>query len=118
MFDRIVDEVGNRVEQKVSVTRDQHGFLADKAEMRAPFFRCGIEQLHDLARDAGQVHGAERSPLVACLDLRDPCERRERAENAVQLRHRVLDQRLIGSGVTLSIAGSLQLPAYPGQRRA
>ena len=43
MLDRIIDEVGNRIEQEVSIARDEYRLIAGQAEMRASFFRRCIE---------------------------------------------------------------------------
>ena len=69
--------------------------VPDDLEMHALLFRRGIVQLHDLARDFDQVYGAERGRSILRLDLRDPRERREHAQNGIEVRHRVADQRLV-----------------------
>ena len=81
MFDGVVDEIGHRVEQEVSIARDEHALIPDDIEMPALVFRRGIEQLHDLARDLGQVYGTERGCSIIRLYLRDPRERGEHAKD-------------------------------------
>ena len=43
IFDGVIDEIGDRVEQEVSVAPDKHGPIPDKFEMLALVFRSGFE---------------------------------------------------------------------------
>ena len=95
MLDGIVDEIGGGLEQKVSIARDEYVLIADEAQTRTGFLRRRIEQFDDLTRNLGQVHGAEGSAPVARFDLRNPRERREHPQHAVEVGHGFVDQRLI-----------------------
>ena len=53
MFDGIIDKIADCIEQQISITRDKHVLIAGEAQMPAAFFRCSIEQFHDLARNLG-----------------------------------------------------------------
>jgi hypothetical protein len=56
MFNGIVDKIGNRIKQEISLTCDEYWLISDEAEMPATFFRRSVEELHDLARELGHVH--------------------------------------------------------------
>jgi hypothetical protein len=53
MLDGIVDEIGNCIEQEISISRDEYALIPGEREMPAAFFRDGIEQLHDPTRNLG-----------------------------------------------------------------
>ena len=72
MFDRIVHEIGDGIEDQVTIASHQHLTIADNAETGAVLFGRGIVQLDNLAGDFDQIHGAERALSRLGLDLRDP----------------------------------------------
>ena len=65
-------EIGNGVEDQITITGHKHLAIADDGKARAVLLGGGIVQLHHLAGDFRQVDGAKR-PL-SCLgpDLRNP----------------------------------------------
>ena len=72
MLDRIVDKIGDRVEQEIAIPDHRHAFSCRKPEPDGLFLCRRLEQLYDLADDLAQVGISERSRPVAGLDLRDP----------------------------------------------
>ena len=72
VLDRIVDEIGDRIEDQIAIARHQHFALANDGETGAVRFGRGIVQLDDLAGDFDQVHGAECALALPGLDLRNP----------------------------------------------
>jgi hypothetical protein len=51
VFDGVVDKIGDSIEQKVPVSRDEYALIHDSIEMSTLVFGGGIKQLHNLARD-------------------------------------------------------------------
>ena len=90
--------------------------VPDQSEVSAGFFGRRIEQLHDLARDLGQVHGAECVPSITGLDLGYPRDRGEHAQHAIELYHGVIDHRLIVIRLPRPAASFFQPAAHAGQR--
>src|SRR6516162_5610744 len=72
MLDRIVEEIGDRVEQQIAIADPRHCFICRKLEPDGSFLRHGLEQFYDLANDLTQIVIAKRRRPVAGLDLRDP----------------------------------------------
>ena len=75
MLDRIVHEIGDGIEDQVAIAGHQHLAIADDGETGALLFGRGVVQLHNLAGDFHQIHGAERALPCLGLDLRNPRER-------------------------------------------
>src|SRR5262249_45813961 len=80
-------------------------------------FRGGMENPPDLVCNPAKISGADSGSSVARLDLRYSRERGEHAQDGIEIRHRVVDQRLVMLALTLARVGPLQPPAHPGQRR-
>ena len=59
MLDGVIDEVGQGIEQEVSIRFDDHGTMTNKIEPRSFVLRRSIEELCDLRRDIADVDGAE-----------------------------------------------------------
>jgi hypothetical protein len=59
MLDRIVDKIGDRVEQQIAIANHEHGFAGGELEPDGPFLRRGLGQLYDFANDRAQVGFAE-----------------------------------------------------------
>jgi hypothetical protein len=72
MLDRVVDKIGDRVEQEIAIADRGHCFTCRQLELDGSFLRRGLEQFYNLANDLAQIGVAERSHTVARLDLRDP----------------------------------------------
>src|SRR5689334_15702254 len=58
VLDRIVHEIGDRIEDQIAITGHQHFALTDGGEMSAVLFGGGIVQLDNFADDVDQVDGA------------------------------------------------------------
>ena len=72
MLDRIVDEIGDGIEDQIAIAGHQHLDVADNGETRAVLFGGGIVQLDNLTGDFDQIHGAERTLSRLGLNLRNP----------------------------------------------
>src|SRR5205809_5245839 len=59
MLDRIVDEIGDGIEDQVAIAGYERFAIADDGEAGAHPFGRGIVQLHNLAGDFRQIDGAE-----------------------------------------------------------
>jgi hypothetical protein len=117
VFDGVVHEIGHGVEQEIPVSSDEDASIHDRVEMHTLVF-CGcIEKLHHLARDLCQVYGAERRGSIARFDLRYSRQRGEHAQDGIEVRHRVADQRVIMVAVMPAVVSLLQPSAHAGQRR-
>ena len=77
VLDRIVDQIGDGIEQEVAIPGDQHLAIAGQCEAGGVLLGGGVVQLDDLARDLDQVHGAKRALARLGLDLRDARDRSE-----------------------------------------
>src|SRR5205809_5970460 len=55
MFDRIVHEIGDGIEDQVTITSHQHLAIADNGETGAVLFGRGIVQFDNLAGDFDQI---------------------------------------------------------------
>ena len=75
MLDRIVDKIGDRVEQEIAIAEHGHCFVHRKLEPDGPFLRRGFEQFHDFPNNLAQIDIAECGRAVARFDLRDPQQR-------------------------------------------
>jgi hypothetical protein len=82
--------------------------------MRALVFRGGIEQLHHFARDLGQIDRTKCGGSIASLDLRYAREGSEHAQDGIEVRHGIADQRLVMLAVALAGEGLLQPSAHAG----
>jgi len=69
MLDSVVDEIGHRIEQEISITGDEDSLLPNRTEMSTSVLGRGIEELHDLPCDLGQIYGAERGCSITRLNL-------------------------------------------------
>ncbi len=118
VLDRIVDEIGHGIKQEVPVARHQHWLIRHHSETPALFLRGRIEQLRHLSGYAGEVYGPERRRPVVCLDLRDPHQRSEHAQDGVKVCHRIADQQLIMFAVARARIGLLEASAHARQRSA
>src|SRR5258708_21405913 len=118
MFDRIVDEIGDGVEDQVAIAGHQYLKIADNSETGAVLLGRGIVQLDHLAGDFDQVHGAERALSRLGLDLRNPRDGREYPQHSIEVGDRVADQQLIILANALTVIGLLQPSAHSGQRRS
>ena len=74
MLDRVVDKIGDGVEQQIPVANHIHPIACSEFQRHAVLLRRGIEQLNDLASNLGQVEMAEPGGPVARLYLGDPQE--------------------------------------------
>src|SRR5262249_29715756 len=84
MLYRIVDKIGDRIEQKIAIANHVYCFYCwalgyclyclalGKSQVDGPLLGHGLEQLKDFANDFTQIDVAERRRSVARLDLRDP----------------------------------------------
>src|ERR1700716_3235555 len=77
MLDRIVDEIGDGIEDQIAIAGHQHLNVADNGETRAVRFGGGIVQLDNLTGDFDQINSAESALWGLGLDLRNPRNRRE-----------------------------------------
>src|SRR5580704_13168966 len=117
VLDRIVDEVGDRLEQEVPVAKHEHPPAALALHATALLFGRGVEQLCNLASNVVQVHDAEASARIEPLDPRDPQERRKRPQYSIEFAHRVGDERMRAFGSEHLLRCLLQSAPQPGQRR-
>ena len=69
MFDRVVDQIGDCVEQEIAISDHVDCFPRSQLKPDAPFLRRGLEQLYDLANDFAQIDIAEGGRPVPRLDL-------------------------------------------------
>ena len=74
MFNGVVDEIGHRIEQEISVAGNEDALMPNGTEVSALVFRSGIKELHDLPCDLGEIYRAERGFSITRLDLRDARE--------------------------------------------
>ena len=51
VLDGVIDEIGDRIEEEISITRDEHSLTTHEAQMPVAFFRGSVEQLYDVTRD-------------------------------------------------------------------
>src|SRR5262249_10105591 len=72
MLDRIIEQIGDRLEQEIPVTEYGDSSRALKRHVTTPFFGRCIEELRDVARHLSQVDDAECVARIQCLDPRDP----------------------------------------------
>ena len=72
VLDRVVDEIGDCVEQEIAIADHVRCLAYRKLEPDGLFFGRWLEQFYDFADDLAQIGVAERSRPVARLDLRDP----------------------------------------------
>ena len=72
MLDRVVDKIGDGVEQEIAIADYGHCFARRKLKPDGLFLRRGLEQFHDFPNNLAQIGVAKRSRSVARLDLRDP----------------------------------------------
>ena len=72
VLDRIVDEIGDCVEQEIAIADHVRCLAYRKLEPDRLFFGRWLEQFCDFADDLAQIGVAKRSRPVARLDLRDP----------------------------------------------
>jgi hypothetical protein len=117
MLDRIVHEIADGIEDQIAIAGHQHLAIADDGETGALLFSRGIVQLHNLAGDIHQIHGAERALSCLGLDLRNPHQRREYPQNGIEVGDRVADQRMVVRADALAVIGLLQPSAHARQRR-
>ncbi len=59
MFDRVVHQVGERVEQEVAVPGNQHRLLPDHLKIDFLFLRSSVVEVAHRFTDLDQVHRAE-----------------------------------------------------------
>src|SRR5262249_32182855 len=83
VLDRVVDEVGDRVEQEVSIAEDRYPAAALEYHTTALFFSRGVKQLCDLAGHLVHVDHTEGTAWIKRLDPRDPEQRRQNAQHRV-----------------------------------
>ena len=81
MLEGVVDEIGNGVEQQVSIAGHENLPISGEGEVSPVLLRRSIEQLHDVVRNRGQIHRAERGSSIARLDLRNAGDRGEQAQD-------------------------------------
>ena len=117
MFDRIVHEIGDGIEDQVTITSHQHLAIPDNGETGAVLFGCGIVQFDNLAGDFDQIHVAERALSRLGLNLRDPRDGGEYPQDGIEVGDRVADQQLIILANALTVIGLLQPSAHSRQRR-
>src|SRR5262249_31949944 len=117
MLDRIVDEVGNRVEQEIPVAKHGHPAVALELHATALLFGRGVEQLCDLAGDFIQVDDAERRVRIERLDTRDAQQRRKGPQHGIELSHRIDDERVSALGVERLTIGLFQSAPQPREGR-
>src|ERR1035438_9197848 len=72
VLDRIVHEIGDRIEDQITIAGHQHLTIADNGETGAVLFGRGIVQLDHLTGDFDQVRSEERAFSRLGLDLRNP----------------------------------------------
>src|SRR6516162_4392459 len=72
MLDRVVDKIGDGVEQEIAIADHGHSLVCGKLDPDGSFLGCGLEQFDDLANDLAQIGGAKCGRPVAGLDLGDP----------------------------------------------
>ena len=118
VLERIVDDVGDRVENQVAIAGDHYLAVTDHDETGTTLLGCGVIQLDHLARDLGQVDAAKPALSYLALDLRDPRDRQEYPQHGIELGDGVADQRLIGLAMARPVPSLFEASAHPGQRRA
>src|SRR3984893_17719809 len=74
MLDRIVDEIGDGIEDQITITDHQHLTIPDDGETGVVLFGRGIVQFDNLTGDFDQIHGAERALSRLGLNLRNPLQ--------------------------------------------
>ncbi len=117
MLERIVDEIGDGIEDQVAVARREHLAIARKCQPRAVLLRRGIVQFDDLACNLDQVDGAEAALAGLGLDLRDAHDGRKDAQHGIEIGDGVADQRLVALRRARAEIGLLEPAAHPRQRR-
>ena len=117
VLDGVVDEVGHGVEQEVAVGADEDRLAVHDPDMSALVLCRGVEQLHDLGGDLGEIDGTERCRAIGCLDLRDAGERREHAQDIVEIGDGGADQRLVPLRLAPPDRCLFQPAAHAHQRR-
>src|SRR5215813_8036670 len=113
---RIVDEVGDSVEEEIPIPEHGHSAGAFEFDVPASFLGRGVEQLRHLAGHLGQVDDAEPAARIQHLDPRDPEQRREHAQDGVELPRRIGDERLTSLTIELLTSSRLQPTAQARQR--
>jgi hypothetical protein len=91
MLDRIVDQVGDRIEQQIPVAGDHHRLVANHFKINVLVFGGGIIEIDHRLGDFDKIHRAEPRGARRGLDLRNSGQRREHPQHVVKVGHGVGD---------------------------
>ncbi len=118
VFQRVVDEVGDGLAQKLAVEQHVEPRLDRGDEADAVLLRRGLVELDDIRHHGSGVALDEGVPPRPGLGARDHQQRVEDGDQPVGLADDLLEGGALAVGVAAGAQGLLGTVAQPGERRA
>jgi hypothetical protein len=117
-LDRIVDKIGNSLEQKIAVTVDGGVRFGSNGKINLFVFRNRRVKVTDLAHEVPERDIPESIHTAAVLDLGDAQQRCDDRKRLVESYERLIDPSVQIVDAYRSLSGALQRYPYAGKWRA